>query len=333
MPTITVFLAESDRKRNRKRAKWAIPLLVGLTAAFAFGRQKSPIEAQSLPIVAPPPAVLMPPVVLTPMVELPAADETPVPVPVPTPAPALPAHAAVTPARMDFGDGPMNRGVAAQLATLRNDGGQPISRITTAIDGPFIATNGCGGGLAPGAECIVAVTFAPQQAGKFRGALTIVTGAERSRVLLRGSVTRPREVPPPPAPLPAPAPVVVPPPSPAVVPVPPAPKRVLCADPPRLHFARVGKQTITLTNSESTPLRVAGIAVVGKSGQSATGYEVDSGKCTRTLMPGQRCKFTVRATELAIQRGEIIELKVFHDDLTTGQRQLAMVSRCDRNRR
>jgi hypothetical protein len=319
MHTITVYLAESE-KRKRKRSKWVIPILVGLVAAFAFGRPKARIE-EPIPIVAPPVGVTPnaePPAAEVPLVDTPAVEEPPVPPPAP------PAHAVVTPARFDFGDGPMNRAVAPQLATLRNDGGQPIARITTKVDGPFIATNGCVRGLAPGAECIVAVTFTTQQPGKFSGALTIATDSERSRVALRGSVVRP----PTPAPAPEPSPVVAQAP-PAATPAPPqTPKRVLCVDPPQLHFTRVGNQTITLTNQEKTSLRVIGVAIVDQGGQSASGYEVDSGKCMRVLNPGQRCKFTVRATDLAIRRGEKITLNVYYDDLITGQRRAAGVINC-----
>lgn len=321
MHTITVYLAESE-KRKRKRSKWAIPILVGLVAAFAFGRPQARIE-EPVPIVAPPPVVVTP-VAEAPVAEVPLVEtnvETPVVEEPPAPPPALPAHAVVTPPRLDFGDGPMNRVVAPQLATLRNDGGQPIARITTAVDGPFIATNGCARGLAPGGECIVAVTFTTQQPGKFSGALTIATDTKRNRVPLRGSVARPRVVVSDPVPAPEPPPVI------AQAP-PPIPKRNLCVDPPRVHFTQVGKQTITLTNQEKTSLRVMGVAIVGQGGQSASGYEIDSGKCMRVLNPGQRCKFTVRATELAIQRGEKITLNVYYDDLITGQRLAAGVINC-----
>jgi hypothetical protein len=321
MHTITVYLAESE-KRKRKRSKWVIPILVGLVAAFAFGRPKARIE-EPVAVVAPPPVVVTTvaeePVVEVPVIETPIVEEPP------APPPALPAHAVVTPARLDFGDGPMNRGVAPQLATLRNDGGQPIARIAAKADGPFIATNGCARGLAPGAECIVAVTFTTQQPGTFNHVLTIVADSERGRVSLRGSVAKPREIPRPPAPPSEPVVEKTPPPPP---PPPRIPLRQLCVDPPQLHFTQVGKQTMTITNKEKTSLRVMGVAIVGQSGQSASGYEIDSGKCMRVLNPGQRCKFTVRATDLAIQRGEKITLNVYYDDLITGQRLAADTIRC-----
>jgi hypothetical protein len=328
MHTITVYLAESE-KRKRKRSKWAIPILIGLVAAFAFGRPNARIE-EPVPIVVTP--AVEAPVVVTPVAEAPVAEvpvfDTPAVEEPPVPPPALPAHAVVTPARLDFGDGPMDRGVAPQLATLRNDGGQPIARITTAVDGPFIATNGCARGLAPGGECIVAVTFTTQQPGKFTGALTIATDTKRSRVPLRGSVARPRVIVSDPVPAPATTPAVAQAPTPVVPAPPPIPKRKLCADPPRLVFTQVGKQTITLTNRETTPLRVMGVDIVGKTGQSASGYEIDSGKCMRVLKPGQRCRFTVRATDLAIQRKETITLDVYYDDPITGQRRVASVINC-----
>lgn len=318
MRTFTLYLGESERKRRRRRSKWMIPLLVGfIAAAFAFGRPKAPTEELPLPIAASPAEVVTTEIAT-------ATLETPVvapAVPIVPPPPALPAHAVVTPARVDFGDGPMNRGVAAQLVTLHNDGGQPIARITTAVDGPFIATNGCTGGLAPGADCIVAVVFAPQQPGKFAAALTIANGSERSHVALRGSVARAREGG-------APPPVVAQAPPPVVVRPPPRvdPPRQICVDPPSLVFTRVGRRAITLTNPESTPLHVMDVAVFRNSGQSASGYQIDSRKCIRVLNPGERCKLTVLASQLALQMQERIELKVYYDDLTTGARRVAGVS-------
>jgi hypothetical protein len=307
MRTISFYLGAVESERKRRRSKWLLPLLIGVLAAYAVSRPKAPaivVEPPPIPVVTIPAPIPIAPI--------------PVPLPLPPPPPP-PAHAAVAPPLIDFGNGART---PARLATIRNDGGQPITRVTHTISGPFFATNGCAGGVAPGNECVVAVVFAPQQPGPSEGTLTLVADGARSRIRLRGSMPRPAVAP---APSPAPAPLhpvaVVPPPPPR-----PTPARQLCFEPSRLHFRTTGKQSITLTNPERTPLRVMGVAMTGQQGQAMSGYEIDSARCMRVLGPGQRCKFTVRATELALQRGERIELTVYYDDLLTGQRRAAAPS-------
>lgn len=320
MPTVSIYV-DGESERKRKRSKWAIPLIVGLAAAYAVSRTRDE------PVVAPPPP---PPVVtetiapvdtvaetIVPAATTSSAVELPAdPIPVPPPTPARPVF---SPSRIDFGEGGR---APAQLATVRNEGGEPISLVSTTISGPFLATNGCANGVAPGAQCMVAVVFAPQQPGTSTGALTIVADGKRTRIPLRGSLREPVAPPvvTPPVIVQAPPPVVVPP-----RPVKP-PARQLCFEPSRIHFKSVGRQSVTLTNPERTPLRVAGVAITTQAGVIASGYEVEAAGCMRVLDPGKRCRFTVRATELAIQRGERIELTVYYDDLLTGERRAAAPS-------
>lgn len=322
MPTVSFYLGGRDEARRRKRSKWIVPLIVGLGAAYAVARTNDA------------PAVVPPPVVPVPVIAEPAppANETAPPVVIASVAPPTttsvevpatpppPARPVFAPPRIDFGD---SGRAPAQLATVRNDGGLPIALVSTTVSGPFLATNGCADGVAPGAQCVVAVVFAPQQPGPSTGALTIVADGKRTRIPLRGSIPRPREVAPPTPPptvAQAPPPVVAPPPRPQ------PPARQLCFEPSRIHFTRTGRQSITLTNPEPTSLRVTGVTITTQAGVLATGYEVDSARCQRILGPGQRCKFTVRATELAIQRGERIDITVFYDDPATGQRRAAAAS-------
>lgn len=318
MPIIDVYVGEDEQRRKRKRGKWLLPLLVGLAAAFALGREKPPAPT----VVAPPPVVAQPlPVVAQPA---PVVVEPPATTPAP---PAEPARIAVAPAQLDFGDGPLTRGVPAQMATIRNDGGQPLERVSAVVDGPFLATSGCAGELAPGDECMVAVVFTPKQPGRFAGSLRIAAGGMRAQIPLRGSVPRPREdvAPQTPAPQPPVAAVTPPPaPAPAVPQLPPA--RMLCFEPALVRFTTTGKQTITLTNPEPAPLRVVAVLPIGRQGQTVSGYEIDSRKCLRVLKPGQQCKFTVRANELALQTRETMQLTVYYDDPVTGTRRPARFS-------
>jgi hypothetical protein len=321
MPTVDIYIDDDDRQRRKRRGKWLVPILVGLVAAYALGREKPIAALPPKPVVVPPPVIATaPPVVETP----PVVVETP---PAVGEAPPLPAKLAVGPVRLDFGDGPLPRAMPAQMAIIRNEGGQPLPRIDVSADHPFLATNGCTRELAPDSECMIAVVFAPQQPGKFAGALRIAAGADRAQIPLRGSVPRPREIITPVAPTPAPAAVQVAPP-PAVVPQAPAlpPARILCFQPPLVRFTTTGKQSVTLTNPGPLELRVAAVVPIGRQGQTLSGYEVEARKCLRVLKPGQQCKFTVRANELAVQTGETMKINVYYDDPITGTRRPAMFS-------
>jgi hypothetical protein len=316
MATIDLYIDGDERRRKRRRGKWLLPLFVGVIAAYTAGRQKpAAIAPVALTVGLQKPAIA---------VQAPPGDIAPAPAPVP---PAPPARLAVGPLRLDFGDGPLTRGVPAQMAVIRNDGGQPLPRVTVAAARPFLVTSGCVRDLAPGGECMVAVVFAPQQPGQFAGSLKIAAGTERAQIPLRGSVPRPRQVVPP-APAPAPPPVVVQAPPPPPVPVAPAlpPARVLCFQPALLRFTSTGKQTISLTNPEPVPLRVVAVLPIGRQGQTLSGYEIDAGRCIRVLKPGQQCKFTVRANEIALRTSESMQMKVYYDDPATGTRRPALFS-------
>jgi hypothetical protein len=324
MHSIDIYI-DDEQQRKRRRGKWLIPLIIGVSAALAVGGEK-PI-APAAPVVIPPREVVRPQPV--------AVEPLPVPTPLtPTPTPApppLPGRLAVAPVSLNFGDGPLTRGIPAQMTTIRNEGEQPLSRVSAVVDGPFLATNGCPNELAPGDQCMIAVVFSPKQPGRFTGSLEIVASHERAEVQLRGSVPRPRPVVTPPVPDPVPPPVVgiVPPPAPIPAqPRPPA-ARTLCFDPPLVRFTSTGRQTVTLTNPEPTPIRVVAILPIGGQGRTVSGYEIESRKCLRELKARQQCKFTVRATELAIQARETMQLTVYYDDpVSGGTRAARTISAC-----
>ncbi|HXA20551.1 MAG TPA: choice-of-anchor D domain-containing protein [Thermoanaerobaculia bacterium] len=315
MHDVDIFL--DDDEQQRKRGKWLIPLFVGVSATLALGRQKVPTPMPSSHVVAPPPAVVQP----MPAVSVKTAA---------TPQ-AAPGRMAVAPALLDFGDGPSTRSLAPQLATVRNEGKQALAGVSAVIDGPFMATSGCAKELGPGDQCVIAVVFTPRQPSRFTGALKIAAGQERAQIPLRGGIPQPREVVTPtvPARPPAPAPAVAqatPPPAPAPAPPPLQPARMLCFEPASLRFVSTGSQTITLTNPEPVPLRVIDVVPIGRQGQAISGYEVESKKCLRVLDAGQRCTFTVRASMLALQARETMQLTVYYEDPVTGSRRAARFS-------
>ncbi|HKO58264.1 MAG TPA: choice-of-anchor D domain-containing protein [Thermoanaerobaculia bacterium] len=305
MPVIDIYFDSDEERRKRRRGKWLLPLLVGLGAALAFGREKPPAPTPPRPAI-----VVPPPVVVQPRAAVIAAP------PVVTPTPP---RMAIAPARLDFGDGPLTRGIPAQMASIRNEGGQPLARVSAVVDGPFLMTSGCGEALAPGERCMIAVVFAPKQPGRFAGSLKIAAGDQRAQVPLRGSVPKPIEIVTPPAPVPLPPPQVI-------VQTPPPPARMLCFEPALVRFTSTGRQTITLTNPESTPLRVIAVLPVGRQGQTVSGYEIDSRRCLRVLRGGEQCRFTVSASELALQTRETMQLTVYYEDPLTGGRRAARFS-------
>jgi uncharacterized protein (TIGR03437 family) len=71
---------------------------------------------------------------------------------------------------------------AVQAITIQNTGSAPMQISSIAINGDFSQTSTCSTttGVAPGANCIVAVTFAPVARGIRTGTLTIVSNANSS---------------------------------------------------------------------------------------------------------------------------------------------------------
>ncbi|HET7433535.1 MAG TPA: hypothetical protein VFN10_02350 [Thermoanaerobaculia bacterium] len=329
MPILDVYLGDNERRRKRRRGKWVIPLVIGIGSAIVLTRT-TPAPPRT---TVPPPRLAvaqpqLPPLVIPTQTQTSTQTSSP---PQPAPLPATAAHIVVTPPRLDFGDGAFARAVPAQLATIRNDGGTPIDRVDVVADAPFLATSGCEGALPPGAQCSIAVVLPTKQPGKFSGALKIAAGNESARIALRGGTQPPPRVvaaPPPLVQTPAPVVTAAPPPPVAITPkLPPA--RTLCFQPAFLRFVTTGKQTITLTNPEPTPLRVVAVLPIGRQGQTVSGYEIESKRCLRVLKPRQQCRFTVRANELALRMQETMQLTVYYEDpLTGGTRAAHFDSSC-----
>ncbi len=76
---------------------------------------------------------------------------------------------------------------AAQTITVTNSGGGTANFTGISASGDFAATNTCGGSLAAGAACQVAVTFTPTAAGARTGVLTLTSGAGPQTIALTGT--------------------------------------------------------------------------------------------------------------------------------------------------
>lgn len=87
---------------------------------------------------------------------------------------------------ISFGNYPVSQTSPAQMVTLTNSGGVPLTNLTAAVTGDFAiqpaGSPGCGATLAVGANCAVSMTFTPSAAGGRSGFLT-VTAKELSSAL------------------------------------------------------------------------------------------------------------------------------------------------------
>jgi hypothetical protein len=306
--TLTIYLSDTgeERRRRRRRGLAAAILAGGVIAALAKGTPKTvgasggPADGKTgvhveTPVrvvgVEPDPGPVAASEATRGPDERPPDSQPPVP---------RPAKAVFSPSSgLDFGDGPLVRGAGAQLATVRNDGGTPIERVTAKAAKPFVVTNGCRHGLAPGAECVVAVVFAPGEAGRFEETLRIAAGSESARIRLRGRATEPVIEKPPVEVTPRQQPQLTP--------------RVLCFQPESLRFVSPGTKAVTLTNPEDTPLDVTKIRIL-RNGVDATGYTVDTASCVGLLQPHQPCRLAVTASLRAMLLHETVKIAVDYVD-------------------
>lgn len=86
-----------------------------------------------------------------------------------------------------FGDQAVSTRSAAQVVTLTNTGGSPISNLSLVVSAPFARTAGtCGKSLAAGASCTISVAFAPRTKGALTGSLSISSDVAPQSVALSG---------------------------------------------------------------------------------------------------------------------------------------------------
>lgn len=168
----------------------------------------------------------------------------------------------LTPTMLSFGGQVLNTTSSAQQLTISNTGGASVSLTSESVTGSFaIQTNTCGSTLAAQSGCTLAIVFTPTQAGPASGVLTVVTAQGTQTVSLSGSgATSATDT--------------------------LAPLSLSFA--PTLEFSSSAPQTVTLTNSGSTPLTAIQVQVNGD-------FTVVNG-CNYTLNAQSSCTLTVTYT-------------------------------------
>lgn len=97
----------------------------------------------------------------------------------------------LSPATLTFATQAVGSVSAAQSVTLTNTGTATLNISSVITDGDFLYSSGCGVTLAPGAKCVLSVTFAPTGAGDRDGTLFLYSDATGSphSVTLKGAST------------------------------------------------------------------------------------------------------------------------------------------------
>jgi hypothetical protein len=188
------------------------------------------------------------------------------PVPLPSPRPSA---LSLSPAALDFGTQDIGTTSASRPVTITNFGGSPLNFSGISATDGFVQTSDCATSLVAGAKCTVTVSFAPTAAGPASGTLTLNDdsgnlGTAQS-VTLTGTGTLPRS---------------------------------LTVSPASLNFSgyTIGdnpSQTVTVTNTSSASVGIAGIALNGDPSFSA------GNNCASVLSPGATCSVVVTFTPVA----------------------------------
>jgi hypothetical protein len=148
-----------------------------------------------------------------------------------------------------------------QSFMLTNYGRMTLNITSIVTSGDFRQTHTCGSSLAPGASCMISVTFKPTQRGPRTGTLSIADNAPSNQqaVTLNGTGT------------------------------------IVELVPISLHFICKGRscgtpsQTTTLTNTGSTTLNITGILITGP----ARIYYSQTNTCGTSVGAGKSCTITV----------------------------------------
>jgi hypothetical protein len=182
------------------------------------------------------------------------------PVPVPSPHPSA---ISFSPATLTFADQDIGTSSNSQPVTITNFGGSPLTFSGISASGEFVEANDCSGSLVAGASCKASVSFAPTVAGPATGLLTLNDdsgnlGASQA-VTLAGTGLLPRH---------------------------------LSLSPASLNFSgyTIGdspSQTVSVTNTSSASVGIAGIAMSGDSSFA------QGNTCGSILSAGATCTITV----------------------------------------
>src|SRR6267154_2176881 len=183
------------------------------------------------------------------------------PVPVPSPRPSA---LSFSPTTLTFADQDIGTTSNSQAVTITNFGGSPLNFSGISASGDFPETNNCPGTLLAGASCIANVSFAPTVNGPETGLLTLNDdsgnlGASQA-VTLAGTGLLPRH---------------------------------LSLSPATLNFCcyAIGdssSQTVTVTNTGSGSVQIAGIAMDGDPS-----LVVQGSTCGSIISAGATCTVTV----------------------------------------
>jgi hypothetical protein len=170
----------------------------------------------------------------------------------------------LSPLALNFGVQPMGSASAPQIVTLSNNGQAPLTGIRINATNPdFSFTTTCAASLAPGAACVIPVTFSPHTTGPDDGALVVTDSQRSQQISLTGSGTLPN----------------------------------ITLGPAALSFGSVGvmttsnQQTVTLTNGSSATLTALQVSVSGPFTQSNA--------CGTALAPGASCMIQVAFSPMA----------------------------------
>ena len=181
--------------------------------------------------------------------------------------PPNPPVAQVAPLALSLGSVNVGAMSSPQAVTVTNAGGGTLNVIAAVVSGDFEIENGCTAGLGAGASCSVQVRFSPTAAGPATGSLSIETDAGGTSVVtLSGTGT--------------------------------SPMVTLTPTSLDLGSTAIGStsapQSVTLQNSGTSPLTIAGILASG--GFASTS---DCPAAPATLASGASCMIAVTFTPIA----------------------------------
>ena len=167
-----------------------------------------------------------------------------------------------------------------QAATLTNTGTTPLTISSIDVSGDFLAKDNCGSSVDPGASCTIKIAFNPSDKGVRTGTVTITDDAANSPqiVALTGTGT------------------------------------VVELSPTSVNFGdqKVGTvshpQSVTLTNTGSTPLSIRGIGIVGSNFSDF----VETTTCGSSVPANSSCSIDVRFAPTATGP-RTASVKVRHD--------------------
>jgi hypothetical protein len=191
-----------------------------------------------------------------------------------------PPVAALSTTNLTFGLQLVGTRSGVQKATLTNTGTTPLTISSITASGEFLQTNNCGSSLPAGSSCTIKVGFQPTTKGTLTGALTIADDAADSpqTVELTGTAT------------------------------------VVDLSPISVNFGdqKVGRtsrpQTVTLSNTGSTPLSIRGIGIMG----SNFGDFIATTTCGSSVPANSSCTIDVRFAPTATG-SRTASVKVRHD--------------------